>query len=419
MSSQLPPPVLVEDQEALERLLEALDGEREIAVDTEADSFFSYREKVCLIQITAGDTDYLIDPLAGLDLAGLGPIFADPSKTKIFHDGEYDVLILGRDHGFRFAGLFDTRIAASALGAEAPGLASVLEQNFGIVLDKSMQRSNWGARPLSARQVDYARLDTHYLRELMHRQEEALEAAGRRMILDGECRRLEQLEPTPLEFEPDEWVRLKGARALSPAAQRACRELFVLRDRLAAEADEPPFRVMNNQVVVAVAAAAPRSSAELAEVHGISWRQVRRIGDRVLEALARARELGPLEELPRLPPKDGTGGLDPFQVELHDRLKAWRRQRAEKEGYDASLVLNRHALVRLVREEPAGREALAGVEGLLDWQVERFGEELLDCLDRFRADRDAGRIEVGPRRSGARRGGGRGGSAAARRRSRR
>jgi ribonuclease D len=107
--------------------------------------------------------------------------------------------------------------------------------------------------------------------------------------------------------------------------------------------------------------------------------------------------------------------MDPFQVELHDRLKAWRRRRAEKEGFDASLVLNRHALVRLAREEPADAAALAAVEGLLEWQVERFGDELLACLETFRADRAAGRIEVGPRRSAGRRGG----SSAARRRSRR
>ena len=420
MSSKLPPPVLIEDQEAFESLLEVLAGESEIAVDTEADSFFSYREKVCLIQITAAGTDYLVDPLADLDLAGLGAILADPGKIKIFHDGEYDVLILGREYGFHFAGLFDTRLAASALGAEAPGLASVLEEHFGITLDKSMQRSNWGARPLSERQIDYARLDTHYLHELMHRQAKALEAAGRTMILEGECRRLEQLEPSPLEFVPDEWVRLKGARALPPLSRQACRELFILRNRLASEADEPPFRVLNNQVLVAVAAVLPTSASALSEVHGLSWRQVRRFGDRIMEALASAREQGPLEELPRLPPKDGTGGLDPFQVELHDRLKAWRRKQAEREGYDASLVLNRHTLVRLAREEPQDLAGLQATEGLLDWQVERFGEGLLACLETFRSDRDAGRIETGPRRSGQRRRGGRrgSGSGAARRRRR-
>ena len=145
----LPPPTLVADQDGFEGLLEDLAGQKEIAFDTEADSFFNYREKVCLIQVTVEDRDYLVDPLSDIDVSGLGEVFADPKRTKVFHDGEYDVLILKRDFGFDFAGLFDTRIAAAALGQASPGLASVLANRFGVELDKSMQRSNWSRRPLS------------------------------------------------------------------------------------------------------------------------------------------------------------------------------------------------------------------------------------------------------------------------------
>lgn len=398
MASKLPAPTLIEDQGGLDDLLRLLDGESEIAVDTEADSFFSYREKVCLIQVTAAEQDFLIDPLADVDLSGLGPILEDPSKVKIFHDGEYDVLILQRDYGFKFGGLFDTRIAASALGSQSPGLASVLEHHFGVVLDKSMQRSNWGARPLTERQIDYARLDTHYLHDLMAEQTAELESAGRMAILQGECRRLEALEAQKIEFNPDEWVRLKGARTLSPDSRQAARELVILRNKLASEADEPLFRIMNNQALLTIAVERPNNANDLAEVQGVSWRQVRKMGDEILEALARARELGPLKKLPQLPPKDGTGGLDPFEAELYDRLKGWRRDRSEKEGFDASLVINRHTLVALAKDVPRTREALAEVEGLLEWQVERFGAELLALLRDFACDRAAGRIELGRKR---------------------
>lgn len=403
MTSELSPPTLIEDQEGLRDLLGVLNGEDVIAVDTEADSFFSYREKVCLIQITAGEHDYLVDPLADVDLSDLGPILADASKVKIFHDGEYDVLIMGREFGFEFANIFDTRIAASALGSQNPGLASVLEENFDIVLDKSMQRSNWGERPLSERQIDYARLDTHYLHELMERQEKELDRLDRRMILEGECRRLEALESPAPKFNPDEWVRLKGARTLSPVSRQALRELFILRDELAHAGDVPPFRVMNNNALIEAAVARPGNVQDLAEVHGFSWRQVRKIGDQIMEALDRADDLGPLNDLPRLPPKDGTGGLDQMQVELYDRLKAWRRDRAQDEQFDASLILNRHVLVRLVREQPKTRDELSAVEGLIEWQVERYGESLLKVIHEFHADVRAGRVEVGRRRGGPRR----------------
>ncbi|MBK7875230.1 MAG: ribonuclease D [Planctomycetes bacterium] len=188
MLDDLPPPTLVQDARGLGRLVADLDRQSEIAVDTEADSFFSYREKVCLIQITAEDRDYLVDPLAGFDLAPLGALLSDPRKVKVFHDAEYDVLLLKRCLGFRFQNLFDTRVAAATLGSKTPGLASVLQQRFGIELDKSMQRSNWGERPLSERQIRYARLDTRFLVTLMREQRVELEQRDRLCIVEGECR---------------------------------------------------------------------------------------------------------------------------------------------------------------------------------------------------------------------------------------
>src|SRR5262245_42329260 len=208
MQPDLPPPILVQDARSLGRLLDDLAKQEEIAVDTEADSFFSYREKVCLVQVSVPERDYLVDPLAGFDLAPLGEMLADPKRLKVFHDGEYDILLFKRCHGFRFRNLFDTRVSAAVLGSKTPGLASVLEARFGIRLDKSMQRSDWGQRPLDAKQIRYARLDTHFLLTLMKEQRAELALRDRTCIVDSECRRLEALEPPDSSFDPDDWVRL-------------------------------------------------------------------------------------------------------------------------------------------------------------------------------------------------------------------
>ena len=121
-------------------------------------------------------------------------MLADPARTKVFHDGEYDILILKRQFGFGFANLFDTRIAAAALGMEAPGLAAVVSARYGIELDKSQQRSDWSRRPLSKEQIAYARLDTHYLVPLMHA---LLKAVPRRaaLILVGDVDQLPSVGP--------------------------------------------------------------------------------------------------------------------------------------------------------------------------------------------------------------------------------
>jgi ribonuclease D len=380
MVPELAPPTLVRDAAGLARLLDDLALQREIAVDTEADSFFSYREKVCLVQITAEDRDYLVDPLSGLDLTPLGSALADPRRTKVFHDGEYDVLILKRAFGFAFAALFDTRVAASALGEPNPGLASVLRAHFGLEVDKSLQRSDWSARPLSERQIRYAQLDTHFLVALMHRQREVLKERDRLQVVESECRRLEQLTPGEVGFDADDFARIKGVRALDRQEQQNLRELFALRDALAREADLPPFKVLSNQALVDLARIAPQSEREIARVPGLSSRLARRHASDVLQALERARELGPLRKLPA-PRREAGPVLGDLEIELVERLKQWRKERAVKEGYDASLVVNRHVLARLALEKPRSESELARVEGLADWQRAAFGAEIVGVIE--------------------------------------
>ncbi len=402
MTTELPPPILIQDARGMGRLLDDLGSQREIAIDTEANSFFNFKERVCLIQITVEYRDYLIDPLATIDIAPLGRVLDDEKKLKVFHDGEYDILMLKRGFGFGFRTLFDTRVAAAALGDPNPGLGSVLKSRFGIDLDKSLQRSNWGQRPLSDEQIRYARFDTHFLIPLMKAQQVELADRGRAMIVEGECQRLEQLVPPEASFNPDEFARLKGARQLSPQEQQNLRELFVLRHRLAEESDLPPFKVLNNQVLFDIVKTNPRSLRELTSVPGFSPRQARRLGDDVLAALARARELGPLRRSPSLPAKDGTGGLSDEELELHERLKLWRTDRAKREGYDASLVLNRHVLLRLAEKKPHSEAELASIDGLLDWQRRAFGPEVIDVVRSTVAEIREHGLSRGARRSSRR-----------------
>ena len=309
-------------------------------------------------------------------------MLADPAVTKIFHDGEFDILILKREYGFEFKNLFDTRIAEAALGVEAPGLAAVLRTRFGIELDKSMQRSDWSARPLSERQVSYARLDTRFLAALMDAQAPELAARERLMILEGECARLERIVPASNAFNADDYVKLKGARTLDPHGQRRLRELFAERQRVAEEVDLPLFKVLGNESLVEIARVDPRSESDLARVPAVSPKQARRLWDAVAKALDRAEDLGPITQPPRPSPKDGEPQFDELEYELHERLKQWRRTRAEQLGLDSALVINRHVLARLAQRKPVDDAALVATEGLLGWQVNLFGPELLDVVRR-------------------------------------
>ena len=149
-------------------------SQAQVAVDTESNSLFAYREQVCLVQFSTAEKDYLLDSLALQDLRCLEPLFSSPAIEKVFHAAEYDLICLRRDFGFTFANLFDTMVAARILGRDGVGLGAMLEAEFGLHLDKRYQRANWGERPLKPALLAYARLDSHYLVALRQRLEPAL-----------------------------------------------------------------------------------------------------------------------------------------------------------------------------------------------------------------------------------------------------
>src|SRR5258708_34830640 len=124
MTSELAAPMIIITVPALRELVRRLHNEPLIAVDTESNSLYAYRENVCLIQISTRTQDWLIDPLAVTDLSPLGPLFADPDIEKVFHAAEYDIMCMKRDFGFTFNNLFDTMFAARIVGLKTFGLGS-------------------------------------------------------------------------------------------------------------------------------------------------------------------------------------------------------------------------------------------------------------------------------------------------------
>src|SRR5512147_2105439 len=102
MISKLPLPTIVSNSPALYELTRRIQDEPLIAVDTESNSLFAYRERVCLVQLSTLTQDWLIDPLAIQDMSPPGPLFADPHIEKVFHAAEYDLMCLKRDYDFVF-----------------------------------------------------------------------------------------------------------------------------------------------------------------------------------------------------------------------------------------------------------------------------------------------------------------------------
>jgi ribonuclease D len=369
----LPPPVLIQDQAELERLAANMAGQRRIAVDTESNSLYAYRERVCLIQFSNKSSDYLVDPLAISDMNCLAPIFAEEKIEKVFHAAEYDVLCLKRDFGFKIVNLFDTRIASRTLGRKRSGLGDILAEEFQVEINKRFQRANWGKRPLTDELLDYARLDTHFLLPLRDRLAKELRAAGHWEEAHEACEAVELVEPEPASFDPQGFWRITHARRLKPEQAAVLRQLYLLREKYAQRLDRPPFKVLGDRTLLAVAQEMPKSLDGLAPLPGMTSGQLRRYGKDVLEAIKRGRD-GPRPK----PPSNAR--VEEVVMSRYQTLREWRMRVAKTRQVESDIVLPRDLVWDIAHRAPRDRKTLRELMGPYEWRFRMYADDILHLL---------------------------------------
>ncbi len=370
----LPPYNLITSQADWQACLVRLYGQPRIAFDLEANSMYAYRERVCLIQMTIPGQDYIVDPTAGIDLSGLGDIIADPAIEKIFHAAEYDLILMKRQYGWELRNLFDTMWAARILGYEGYGLAGMLEQVFGVKLNKRFQKSDWCRRPLSPDQLAYARLDTHYLPQLRDHLAEELARDGRLEEAAEIFEAQTQINLGNNEFDPESFWSINGRKELSPQQLAVLRELNIFRDQEARRRDQPVFKVFSNRTLVELAQSLPRNTREMRQAHGMSAGQIKRYGAALLRIIEKGRQAPPpaRPKRPKRPPERVTN--------RYEKLRQWRKNRAAERGVESDVILSRQAMWQIARQNPQSVEELARIEAVGEWHCREYGEEIVELL---------------------------------------
>jgi ribonuclease D len=369
-------PDLISHAADLKHLANILLDQSIVAVDTESNSLYAYKEQVCLIQFSTHEDTYLVDPLAFKHLDLLAPLFSDPQIEKVFHAAEYDLFCLRRDFGFEFANLFDTMIAARILGREAVGLGSILEAEYGIQLDKRYQRSNWGLRPLPEQQLHYARMDTHYLIPLRRRLYEELQKRQLWPLAHEDFERLahQHWEENGRNGEKtlDCW-RIRGSHDLKPKQAAVLHALCKYRNEVARSLNRPLFKVMGDQTLIAIAENTPRTLEALSQLPGMSRGQVRRHGNQLLQAVKRG-----LRSKGLYPPRQPRP--DERYTERVDALKRWRKNTAQQMGVKSDIILPRDLVHSLAEHDPCCLQELNQFMHAVPWRFEHFGDQILETL---------------------------------------
>ena len=369
---------LIQTQAQLERLFDRLRAEPLLAVDTEAASFHRHRDRVYLLQISSRSETAVVDPLAVGGLAPLGEVLANPEIEIVFHDADYDLRLLHQEYGYQAGCLFDTRIAAQLLNEPGVGLAALLEKYLGVRLDKRFQRADWSARPLSPEMLEYAAADTRHLPELRDILRQRLQGRGRLDWAGEEFQALSGVRWTTAAPDQDGYLRIKGAKMLSPRELAILRELFQWRQEVAQRTDRAAFRILNNEPMLAMAKSPPGDLRALKEIRGVGSDQAERRGREILAAVQRGVEL-PEDELPRVP-RAPRRAYDPAYEARLERLKATRNRLASEYDLQPGVLCPNGALESIARLNPATLEQMKEVPEIRQWQLREIGGELLTAL---------------------------------------
>jgi ribonuclease D len=370
LETLLAPPVWVNSRQLLQQMIEDLVRHKRVAVDTESNSLHAFREQVCLLQFSSLKADYLVDPLALRELDTLGPIFADPKIEKIFHAAEYDLICLRRDFGFKFANLFDTMHAARVLGYSAVGLDRLLGDKFGILMDKRHQKANWAARPLTEEQIYYARLDTHYLFDLRDALEKELIALDRlHFALEDFSRACRTEEQKPAI---ESWERFSGRKDLSLRELTILSYLCKWRDLEAQKLDRPPYKVVVDEVLIALSKNPPEQRVDLSAA-GLSEKQIKLWGEAVLNAIQEGTTA------PTVNRKQVERKNDAVLRRL-EKLKLWRKNLGLEMKVESDIILPKPYLSLLAENPPDSLDELAILMKDTPSRVERFGMQIMKTL---------------------------------------
>ncbi len=154
-----------------------------VAVDTETLGLLPRRDKLCVVQLSAGDGNAHVVQLdrASYGAPNLKALFANPAITKIFHYARFDVAVIRHYLGVETTPLYCTKIASKLTRTytDRHGLKDLVKELLGIELNKQQQSSDWGAHVLSDAQKQYAAQDVLYLHELKSRLDQMLAREGR------------------------------------------------------------------------------------------------------------------------------------------------------------------------------------------------------------------------------------------------
>ena len=359
---------VVTDTGALEQACVELAKGEFIVLDTEFHRESTFWPKLCLIQAATADYDVLIDPLSDdIDLTPFLNLIAEPGRMKVFHAARQDMEIFNRLMGTPPGPVFDSQIAAMACGlGDSISYENLVAQLLKARIDKSSQFTDWTRRPLSAKQLHYARGDVTHLREIYVILKEKLEKLDRMRWIEEETAIL--TDPATFDTAPENaWKRMKLRNSAKPYLALIA-AVSQWREALAQELDKPRSRVLKDDAVQEIAVQKPRNEAAMDRLRAVPKGFSRSTNGRSLiqvinDALDDPDAYAPEYQRRSAPAHPPSG--------LPELLKVLLKQVSDEAGVVTRLIANAADVERIAAESEPDVAAMRG------WRREVFGEKAI------------------------------------------
>lgn len=367
---------IIDTTSALENVCAIASKEDSVMLDTEFVRTRTYFPQLGLIQLYDGENLSLIDPSCIDDMSSFEKLLKDGSVLKVLHACGEDLEVFKQSFGCTPFPMIDTQIMAAFLGhGLSTGFATLVNEYLGVELDKSESRTDWLARPLSQRQLEYAAADVYYLMPLFKLLDEKIDQAGWHEAAIQESELL--IEKRSGDTDPDKVYKdIKGSWQLSPKQLSILKPLATWRLKEALKRDMALNFVFKEQDLWTVARFGIKSLKRMDE-EGFDQRSIRRHGEKVITIVKQADMLGEdewPEKIERLMDKPG-------YKQTFKKLKDEVKHVAHSSGLASEFLASKKQLNQLIswcwsaQQDPANLPDL-----MVGWRRSILGEKLYALL---------------------------------------
>jgi ribonuclease D len=247
-------------------------------------------------------------------------------------------------------------------------LDNILAEKFNVKVDKRHQKANWGARPLTRAQLDYARMDTHYLIRLRDALESELREGARWGYALDDFSLACNVEEPKEKSNGSSWKRFSARKDVTARELTILKELCTCRDAIAERMDRPTFKVIPDGMLLDIAKNLPEKDVDLAGI-GLSPKQIRLWGGQILTATRRGAEIPLVKREQAERPKDAV-------LKRLDKLKTWRKKVAEEMKVESDIILPKDFLYMLAEHPPRNMDGLRSAMSESPFRFEKYGDQI-------------------------------------------